>query len=227
MPGNSELLLPLRLLYHWLFEATGRRFYMRRFLICLPFLLLAAVVPATAQQPNRGYYRFPAIYGPRVVFTSEGDLWEVPTEGGTARRLTTHPGEETHAAFSPDGKTIAFSANYEGPTEVYTMPASGGLPTRRTFEGSATVVGWTPDGKILYATRRYSDAARHAAGHHRRREPRRAGAAEPGVAGQLRHQRARPCSSRACRFRAATPNATRAARRRTSGSTRRDTKPRR
>ena len=129
---------------------------MRRFLICLPFLLLAAVVPATAQQPNRGYYRFPAIYGPRVVFTSEGDLWEVPTEGGTARRLTTHPGEETRAAFSPDGKTLAFSANYEGPTEVYSMPALGGLPTRRTFEGNATVVGWTPDGKILYASRRYS-----------------------------------------------------------------------
>ena len=129
---------------------------MRRFSICLPFLLLAASAPATAQQPNRGYYRFPAIYGPRVVFTSEGDLWEVQTEGGTARRLTTHPGEETHAAFSPDGKTLAFSANYEGPTEVYSMPASGGLPKRRTFEGNATVVGWTPDGKILYASRRYS-----------------------------------------------------------------------
>jgi len=98
-----------------------------------------------------------AIYGNTIIFTAEGDLWQVSTEGGVARRLTTHPGEEKNAAFSPDGKTIAFSADYEGPTEVYTMPAAGGLPSRRTFEGGeATVVGWTPDGKILYTTRRYS-----------------------------------------------------------------------
>src|SRR5262249_61687096 len=89
--------------------------------------------------------------------TSEGDPGEVPAEGGVARRLTTHPSEETRAAFSPDGKTIAFSGSYEGPTEVYTVSAAGGLPVRRTFDGGgASVVGWTPDGKILYATRRYS-----------------------------------------------------------------------
>lgn len=117
--------------------------------------LLLAV--AAWGQDNHGYYRFPAIHENTVVFTAEGDLWEVGVEGGPARRLTTHPGEETHAAFSPDGRTIAFSANYEGPTEVYTMPASGGLPMRRTFEGSyARVEGWTPDGKVLYSTRRYS-----------------------------------------------------------------------
>jgi tricorn protease len=108
-------------------------------------------------QQNRGYYRFPAIHGDTIVFTSEGDLWEVRTAGGVARRLTTHPSEETRPAFSPDGKTIAFSASYEGPTEVYSMSADGGLPIRRTFDGGgAAVVGWTPDGKILYATRRYS-----------------------------------------------------------------------
>ncbi len=118
--------------------------------------LLVCVVAAQAQ-PTRGYYRFPAIHNTTVVFTAEGDLWTVPIEGGAARRLTTHPGEETRAAFSPDGKTIAFSANYEGPTEIYTIPAAGGLPARRTFEGAgAAVVGWTPDGKILYSTRRYS-----------------------------------------------------------------------
>ena len=102
-------------------------------------------------QTNRGYYRFPAIHGNTVVFTAEGDLWQIGVEGGLARRLTTHLGEETRAAFSPDGTTIAFSANYEGPTEVYTMPASGGLPTRRIFEGAnAGVVGWTPDGASRY-----------------------------------------------------------------------------
>src|SRR5215471_9483822 len=128
---------------------------MRR-LICALFLIAASVCACLAQQ-NRGYYRFPAIYGNTIVFTSEGDLWEVSTEGGIARRLTTALGEETRAAFSPDGRTIAFTASYEGPSEVYTISAAGGLPVRRTFDGGgAAVVGWTPDGKILYATRRYS-----------------------------------------------------------------------
>jgi tricorn protease len=120
-------------------------------------LLLSLLLPPCFAQQNRGYYRFPAIHGNAIAFTSEGDLWESTIDGGIARRLTTHPGEETHPAFSPDGKTIAYSANYEGPTEIYTIPAAGGLPTRRTFEGgNAIVVGWTPDGKILYMTGRYS-----------------------------------------------------------------------
>jgi len=126
---------------------------MRLSLLALGVCLL---VPFCFAQQNRGYYRFPAISGTTIAFTSEGDLWEAAIEGGVARRLTTHPGDETHAAFSPDGKIIAYSANYEGPTEVYTIPASGGLPARRTFEGNAIVVGWTPDGKILYSTMRYS-----------------------------------------------------------------------
>ena len=119
-------------------------------------VFLAAVVYAQAPPSNRGYYRYPAVYGQTVVFTSEGDLWEVGIDGGMARRLTTAPGEETSPAFSPDGKTLAFTANYEGPNDVYTMPATGGLPTRRTYENGAKVAGWTPDGKILYATERYA-----------------------------------------------------------------------
>ena len=110
---------------------------------------------ATSQQDTatRGYYRSPAIRGETIVFTAEGDLWTVPVAGGVARRLTSHPGEESHATISPDGGTIAFSANYEGPTELYTMPAGGGLPTRRTWEGApALAIGWTPDGRILYTT---------------------------------------------------------------------------
>ena len=127
---------------------------MNRYLI-LTALLAAA--PLAAQQPQLGYYRFPAISGNTIVFTAEGDLWRVPIAGGVAQRLTTAQGEESHAAISPDGKTIAFSASYEGPTEVYTMPVDGGAPTRRTFEGgNAVVVGWTPDGKVLYSTRHFA-----------------------------------------------------------------------
>ncbi|MFO7733140.1 MAG: S41 family peptidase [Candidatus Aminicenantes bacterium] len=104
-----------------------------------------------------GYYRYPAVHKNTIVFVSEGDLWSVDIGGGPARRLTTHHGLETSPAISPDGSTLAFSAQYEGPTEVYTMPLAGGLPARRTFAGqTSTVVGWTPDGRILYATQRYS-----------------------------------------------------------------------
>jgi tricorn protease len=122
-------------------------------------------------QSNRGWYRSPAIHDQTVAFTSEGDLWEVSIEGGMARRLTTAPGEELHAAFSPDGQTIAFVADYEGPQEVYTISASGGIPARRTYEGGgqrrrnapstrgAVVAGWTPDGKILYSTYHFSGLA--------------------------------------------------------------------
>src|SRR6185295_5675330 len=77
-----------------------------------------------------GYYRQPAIHGDTIVFVSEGDLWKVGIAGGTATRLTSHPGEETTPAISPDGATVAFVGAYEGPADVYTMPLSGGLPTR-------------------------------------------------------------------------------------------------
>ena len=122
----------------------------------LRFALALVGFTAMAQLPQ-GYYRFPALYGETVVFTAEGDLWRTGTSGGAAQRLTTHPGTESHAAISPDGQTVAFSAEYEGPTEVYTMPLSGGLPLRQTFDGTtAHVVGWTPDGRVLYRTAAFS-----------------------------------------------------------------------
>jgi tricorn protease len=124
----------------------------------LKVLLSLAFVPLLlfAASP-RGYYRFPALTGDKIVLTAEGDLWKVDLAGGVAQRLTSHLGSETNAAISPDGKLVAFSAQYEGPTEVYTMPIEGGLPTRRTFEGeNAVVVGWTPDGKIIYQSGHYS-----------------------------------------------------------------------
>jgi tricorn protease len=86
--------------------------------IALSCLFLALVSQGPSQEPNAGYYRFPAIHGQSIVFTAEGDLWSVGVDGGTAGRLTTNPGQETRAAFSADGATIAFSASYEGPTEV-------------------------------------------------------------------------------------------------------------
>jgi tricorn protease len=108
-------------------------------------------------QGFEGYYQSPAIYENTIVFAAEGDLWTVPLSGGLARRLTSHAEEERFPTISPNGKTIAFSASYEGPLEIYTMPIDGGLPTRWTYESDASIANsWTPDGKILYATRAYS-----------------------------------------------------------------------
>ncbi len=119
--------------------------------------LLPLAAALAAEPPPTGYYRFPAIHDDVIVFTAEGDLWQVGTGGGSARRLTSHPGQETHAAISPDGTAVAFSADYEGPTEVYVMALAGGLPRRLTWEGrQARVIGWTPGGEVIYATRHFS-----------------------------------------------------------------------
>ena len=118
--------------------------------------LWASVISSQAQGVE-GYYRFPALHEDTLVFVAEGDLWTVSIEGGLARRLTTHPGEERFPKISPDGKTLAFSATYEGPMEIYTMPLQGGLPQRRTFQSESSIaVTWTPDGKLVYETTHYS-----------------------------------------------------------------------
>lgn len=129
---------------------------LRRGSVLLLWSLLAmekAALLADEPPPPKAYCRFPALHGDVAVFTSEGDLWRVPITGGLAQRLTTHPGNETQAAFSPDGRTLAFIAEYEGPKEVYTMPSTGGIPVRRTFRGGNNrVAGWTPDGQVLFST---------------------------------------------------------------------------
>jgi tricorn protease len=116
----------------------------------------AAVSNADAAPLHRGYYTDPAVSGDTIVFTSEGDLWTVSVHGGAARRLTSGSGVENKATLSPDGKTVAFLADYEGPNEVYTMPIEGGLPTRRTWDGDSVPQGWGPDGRLLISTSRYS-----------------------------------------------------------------------
>src|SRR6202158_5896949 len=77
--------------------------------------------------------RFPDIHGDKVVFTYGGDLWTAPVTGGTATRLTAHPGVEVFGKFSPDGKWIAFTGQYDGDEQVYVIPATGGEPKQLTF----------------------------------------------------------------------------------------------
>src|SRR5512136_2089752 len=87
---------------------------------------------AFSQQETR-LLRFPAIHGNQVVFSYAGDLYTVERNGGIARKLTNSPGYEMFARFSPDGKTIAFTAQYDGNTEVFTIPSTGGEPRRLTY----------------------------------------------------------------------------------------------
>ncbi|MBL8763881.1 MAG: PD40 domain-containing protein [Phycisphaerae bacterium] len=127
-----------------------------RYPLCHAAMLTAASALLAAPGPD-GYYRQPSLHADTVVFVSEGDLWRVPLSGGQAVRLTSHPGDELHPAISPDGGTVAFAAEYEGPTEIYTMPIDGGLPVRRTYGAArVTFVGWTPDARILYSTREFA-----------------------------------------------------------------------
>ena len=77
--------------------------------------------------------RFPDIHEDRVVFTYAGDLWLAPATGGTAIRLTAHPGLELFAKFSPDGQWIAFTGQYDGDEQVYVVPSDGGVPRQLTY----------------------------------------------------------------------------------------------
>ena len=126
--------------------------------LCALLLPLTAL-PAAAETK---LLRFPDLHGDRVAFSYAGDLWTAPAAGGTAVRLTAHPGQELFPKFSPDGAWIAFTGNYDGNTDVFIVPASGGVPERLTFHPETdTTCGWTPDGKaVLFSSGRASVSPR-------------------------------------------------------------------
>ncbi len=130
------------------------------------FLSTTILSAAGANAGEARLLRFPHLSSDKVVFVYAGDLWLAPRKGGTALRLTSHPGEELFPRFSPDGKWIAFTGDYDGNREVYVMPAEGGEPRRLTYSPDIAdaipdrfgpdnaVIGWTADGRILYRSRR-------------------------------------------------------------------------
>ena len=131
----------------------------------LTVLFLLGSITAFAQQETR-LLRFPAIHGNQIVFSYAGDLYTVASTGGVARRLTSDVGYEMFARFSPDGKTIAFTGQYDGNTEVYVMPAEGGVPRRVTYTATLgrddvsdrmgpnnIVMTWKDDTHIVYRSR--------------------------------------------------------------------------
>lgn len=119
------------------------------------WLLAAVSCQAFAQESHELLLaRNPTLSADRIVFEYGSDLWTVPRSGGQAHRLTDGPGLETYPEVSPDGKWVAFTADYDGNSNVYVMPIDGGQPKRLTFYPEPDrVVGWTPDGKsILFAS---------------------------------------------------------------------------
>jgi len=138
--------------------------------IVLIFAFCTHVFLFIYSQEEARVMRFPAINGNQIVFTYAGDLYSVDAAGGLARKLTTHIGYEMFPRFSPDGKYIAFTGQYDGNTEVYKIPSEGGVPQRLTYTATLgrddiadrmgpnnIVMGWTPDGKnITYRSRKQS-----------------------------------------------------------------------
>src|SRR5215218_8418887 len=149
---------------------------MHRSLLLVILTLLCAAMPAAAQ-PRRGddlarLLRYPDIHGDQIAFVYAGDIWTVPAAGGTARRLTSHPGLELFPKFSPDGRWVAFSGQYNGTRQVFVIPAEGGEPRQLTFYNEVAalpprggydnrVLGWTPDGRnVVFRANRVAQSDR-------------------------------------------------------------------
>jgi len=122
--------------------------------LLLGFVVICLSHPAAADEAR--LLQQPTIATDQIAFVYANDIWVVSKSGGNARRLTTHNGTEINPVFSPDGKHIAFSGQYDGNTDVYIVATDGGEPKRLTYHPYGdTVCGWTPDGKsVLFASGR-------------------------------------------------------------------------
>lgn len=131
-----------------------------------------ALVAAVGARAETKLLRFPDISGEMVVFCYGSDLWKASTKGGQAVRLTAHPGQELFPKFSPDGRWIAFTGQYDGDEQVYLIPSAGGVPKQLTYYPAAgplpprwgydhQIYGWSPDGKrVLFRSLRDADGGK-------------------------------------------------------------------
>jgi tricorn protease len=120
-------------------------------LVTLAILLLVSIASAESR-----LLRHPDVSQTQIVFAYGSDLWIVPRDGGDARRLTSFQGVESYPRFSPDGRTVAFTGEYDGNTDVYVVPVEGGEPRRLTWHpGDDIARGWTNDGqRVIFASGR-------------------------------------------------------------------------
>src|ERR1700685_16419 len=138
------------------------RFQMKKWIVILAVVLFSCgALSAQAEKPL--LMQNPTLSATHIVFTYGGELWSVSLEGGVALQLTSGAGRKTNAHFSPDGKWIAFSAQYGGNINVFLMPADGGEARQLTYgPGPDLAEAWTPDGKnILFRSSLLSNAPRY------------------------------------------------------------------
>ncbi len=133
---------------------------MKNFLLFMTIVVFLAV--SIYPQVNGRMLRESDVSDTHITFVYAGDIWIVSKNGGIANRLSSPKGKESFPRFSPDGETISFSGNYDGNTDVYTIPVLGGLLTRITYHPSRDRnIDWSPSGKeILYASTRESGRTR-------------------------------------------------------------------
>ncbi len=150
-------------------------------LLLLPLPALAAAPQAAVASPaapatpagDTRLLRYPDVHGDKIAFVYAGDIWVVEAAGGTARRLTSHPGLELFPKFSPDGRWIAFTGEYGGNRQVFVISVDGGAPRQLTFHNDIgplpprggydnQVLGWTPDGKdVVFRSNRVAFSERN------------------------------------------------------------------
>ena len=141
----------------------------RLLVLSIPWVVLAAPIAVTLSAAPNGeatrLLRSPTVSQAQIAFAYANNIWVVERSGGLARRLTSFQGQTTNPHFSPDGRSIAFSAEYAGNTDVYVVPAEGGDPKRLTWHpGADNVQGWTADGTaVLFTSGRASWAPNAAA----------------------------------------------------------------
>jgi tricorn protease len=129
-------------------------------------IILALAATASAQENLTRLLRQPDIHGDTIAFVYAGDIWVAGARGGDARRLTADDGVEYFPKFSPDGRWIAYCAEYSGTRQVYVISVDGGPPRQLTFYNDVgripprggidnRVVDWTVDGKnVLFLPHR-------------------------------------------------------------------------
>jgi len=131
---------------------------MRKLCLLFALMLLFPLLALAQQNDLTRLLRFPDVHTDKVVFVYAGDIWIQEGNNPNARKLTSHSGQELFPKFSPDGKLIAFSAEYSGTRQVYVMNVNGGEPKQLTFYNDVgpmpprggydyQILDWTPDGK--------------------------------------------------------------------------------
>ena len=138
----------------------------KQFILLISTFFMIVIIPSNLSGINIKDTRMlsqPAISNNHIAFIYAEDLWIANIDGSEPKRLTVDEGIESDPYFSPDGSLIAFSAQYGGNTDVYTIPVEGGIPTRLTWHPGVDLVrGFTPDGKsVLFASQRSTFSNRY------------------------------------------------------------------